>query len=165
MRKYLLMLPTLLVFVVSACGAQTPQATLIPATATDTAVPPTQTPLPTDTLAPAPTDTAIPPTEAVATDTATTGGVSFANDVMPIFVASCNKCHGVEQVKEGLDMTTYDTLMAGSFNGLVITPGNAADSYLVQQIVEGEMPKRGPGLSEEQIKIITDWVNQGALNN
>ncbi len=62
-------------------------------------------------------------------------------------------------------MTTYDSLMAGSFNGTVVTPGNAADSFLVQQVVEGEMPKRGPKLTAEQIQIITDWINAGALNN
>jgi mono/diheme cytochrome c family protein len=84
---------------------------------------------------------------------------------MPILNASCVKCHGVEQVKEGLDMTSYAVLMAGSFNGPVIAPGDAANSFLVQQVVEGEMPKRGPKLTAEQIQIISDWVNQGALNN
>ena len=55
--------------------------------------------------------------------------------------------------------------MAGSFNGTVITPGNAEDSFLVQQLLDGEMPKRGPKLTLEQIQIIINWVNAGALNN
>lgn len=62
-------------------------------------------------------------------------------------------------------MRTYETLMAGSFNGNVIIPGNAVDSFLIQKIIEGEMPKRGPKLSSEQIQIIVDWVNSGAINN
>ena len=62
-------------------------------------------------------------------------------------------------------MRTYETLMAGSFNGTVITPGNAEDSFLVQQLFDGEMPKRGPKLTLEQIQIIINWINAGALNN
>ena len=62
-------------------------------------------------------------------------------------------------------MTSYDTLMAGSFHGTVVTAGNADDSFLVQQLIEGEMPKRGPKLTAEQVQIIADWINAGALNN
>lgn len=159
MRIKLISILILLMTFASACGGQTPQATPEPATATQTSIPPTNTPAPTNTPLPAPTDTSIPATEAAP------AGISYTNDVAPIFEASCNKCHGIEQVKEGLDLTTFETLMAGSFNGSVITPGNANDSYLVQQVVTGEMPNRGTALSPEQIQIIIDWVNQGALNN
>jgi hypothetical protein len=84
---------------------------------------------------------------------------------MPILTNSCNECHGVKQVKEGLDMQTYESLMAGSFNGPVLVAGNSADSFLVQQVVKGKMPKRGPKLTAEQIQIISDWIDAGALNN
>jgi uncharacterized membrane protein len=91
--------------------------------------------------------------------------VSYANDVQPIFESRCAKCHMGEQVSEGLHMDTYETLMQGSDNGHVIVPGNASDSLLVQKIVSGKMPKRGPKLTPVQIQTITDWVNAGALNN
>jgi len=91
--------------------------------------------------------------------------VSFAKNVMPILENSCTSCHGVEQMKAGMDMRTYQGLMAGSSNGPVIVPGNAADSFLVQQVVNGKMPKRGSKLTPEQIKTISDWVNAGAQNN
>ncbi|MEW6405026.1 MAG: cytochrome c [Chloroflexota bacterium] len=55
--------------------------------------------------------------------------------------------------------------MVGSQNGSVLTPGSADDSFLVEQIVEGEMPKRGPQLTPDQIQIIVDWINAGALDN
>ena len=162
MKKQIFILSTLiLIAVLSACGTQTTQTVHEPATQTEVLAQPTQTPVSTDT--PLSTST-IPP----ATDTATEApiaGASFANDVMPIFNNSCNKCHGVEQVKEGLDMTSYDTLMAGSFNGKVITAGNADDSFLVRQLIEGEMPKLGSKLTAEQIQVIANWINAGALNN
>jgi mono/diheme cytochrome c family protein len=148
----------LLTLFISACASP---ATPAPATATETLI------VPTDTSIPA-TETSAPATEvptATEPSTTSTGDVSFANDVLPIFQATCVKCHGGEDLKEGLDLTTYDGLIAGSFNGAVITAGNADDSYLVHQLLEGEMPKRGPRLADEQIQIIVDWINQGAINN
>jgi mono/diheme cytochrome c family protein len=162
MKPRLAAITFLLTLFISACATEaTPQATPVPATATETLIVPTETSIPA-------TETSAPLTEApVATEPPATssGDVSFVNDVLPIFPATCVKCHGGQEVKEGLDLTTYDGLIAGSFNGAVITPGNADDSYLVHQLLEGEMPKRGPRLADDQIQIIVDWVNQGAINN
>ncbi len=172
MKRYILLTIVLLMMIfIAACGGKAPLAATEAVQPTQTESQPTQTvPVPTDTTVPvteesvteAPTEAA---TEAPAADTSTTAGVSYANDVYPIFEASCIKCHGVDSTKEGLDLLTYDTLLAGSRNGTVLVPGNANESLLVELIVEGEMPNRGPGLSAVQIQTITDWVNQGALNN
>jgi uncharacterized membrane protein len=155
----------LTIFALAACGTQAPAPTATePATATQAEPTPTQPPAVTDTVVPATeapaTDTAVAATEAPASS-----GVSFVNDVQPILNAKCIKCHGVEQVKEGLDIQTYEAIMAGSFNGPVIVPGNANDSLFVQLIVEGEMPNRGTKVTPEELQLIIDWVNQGALNN
>jgi hypothetical protein len=91
--------------------------------------------------------------------------VSFSKDVMPILSNSCSECHGGKQMKEGLDLRTYESLMTGSFNGTVLVAGNSADSLLVQQLVNGKMPKRGPKLTAAQIKIISEWIDAGAQNN
>ena len=159
MNKTLTISLTLLTILIIACRGLTPHASRPPepATATETLTQPTQTFSPTATRTP------IPETEKP-TETPVTS-ISFTNDVLPIFENSCTKCHGVEQIKEGLDMRTYETLMAGSFNGTVVTPGNAEDSFLIQQLLEGEMPKRGTKLTLEQIQIIINWINAGALNN
>lgn len=114
---------------------------------------------------PAPTDEAPSATTASPTEEAAQASVSFAVNVYPIFEAKCVKCHGRERVKEGLNLLTYEQLMAGSFNGQVITPGNAGESLLVQLIVKGKMPNRGDKVTDAELQIIKDWVNQGALNN
>ena len=62
-------------------------------------------------------------------------------------------------------METYESLMAGSQNGPVIIAGNARESLLAQKILAGNMPKRGPKLTPEQVQIIIDWINAGAQNN
>jgi uncharacterized membrane protein len=155
---------TLLALIIVACGGQATQIPPEPAAPTEAVTMPTPVPsstsaiIATDTTAPA-AETALPATEV------SVAGISFTNDVMPILANSCNECHGVKQTKEGLDMQTYESLMAGSFNGPVLVAGNSADSFLVQQVLKGKMPKRGPKLTAEQIQIISDWIDAGALNN
>jgi len=149
----------------SACGAQAtsapesaPAEAVAPATEAPTEVPPS-----TDTAAPTGPPTA---TEAPATQPAAQGAtVSFATDIFPIFESRCIGCHGGERTQEGLDLKTHASLMAGSNNGFVVTPGDAADSLLVEMVATQKMPKRGPKLTPPQIQLITDWVNQGALDN
>ncbi|MCE9647392.1 MAG: c-type cytochrome [Chloroflexi bacterium] len=148
---------TIFVILLTACGPQATQPAAVPATTTPVIEPPTQTVVvPTVSSTETPEATLSPETPS---------SVSFSNDVLPIFNNSCVKCHGTEEIKKGLDLRAYDSLMAGSFNGSVLTPGNAADSLLIQQLLNGKMPKRGQKLSTEQIQIISDWVNAGALNN
>ena len=91
--------------------------------------------------------------------------VSYSNDVRPILERRCGTCHMGEFTSEGLNMETYESLMAGSQNGPVIVVGNAKESLLAQKILEGEMPKRGQKLTPEQVQLIIDWINAGAPNN
>jgi hypothetical protein len=152
---------TILILSACATATETPLPTVEPVIVTST-LPPTETPSPTDTVSATlevTQPTSVPPTESVASN------VSFANQVLPIFQTYCVECHGGIRIREGLNMTSYDALMAGSFNGAVIIPGNANESITIQLIVAGEMPNRGPAPSTEELQIIIDWINQGAINN
>jgi uncharacterized membrane protein len=91
--------------------------------------------------------------------------VSFANDVLPILNSRCKNCHGGQKIEEGLNLTNYELLLAGSENGPVIIPGDANNSLLGKALIEREMPKRGPKLKPDQAQIIIDWINQGAFDN
>ncbi|MGB8981175.1 MAG: c-type cytochrome domain-containing protein [Anaerolineales bacterium] len=156
-------LTVLIAGLLSACGTQ--PAGIPVSGATETALPATQVPtdLPTDTAAPTEPAAA---TEAPATQPAAAGAtVSFATDILPIFESRCINCHGGDRTQEGLDLKTHAALMAGSNNGSVVTPGDAANSLLVELVVTQKMPKRGPKLTPPQIELITEWVNQGALDN
>lgn len=92
-------------------------------------------------------------------------GISYANDIVPIFKSRCVNCHGGKKTEEGLDMTSYELLMSGSENGVVIVPGDALNSLLGELLLEKKMPKRGPKLNPDQTQQIMDWINQGALDN
>lgn len=96
--------------------------------------------------------------------------VSFADDVAPIFRRHCAKCHGAEdedgvRAEAGLMLLTYEQVMAGSEFGTVVEAGDPAKSYLLEMIVEGDMPEEGDPVPEEEIEIIRAWVAAGAPNN
>ena len=151
----------LIVGLLTACATQ---VTNTPAAApTESVAPATEAP----TTAPAATDTSAPATDAAAaTEPAAQGAtVSFATDILPIIESRCINCHGGDRTEKGLSLKTFADLMAGSENGAVITPGDAAHSKLVELVVTQKMPKRGPKLTPPQIEAITNWVNQGALDN
>jgi mono/diheme cytochrome c family protein len=147
MKKELIIGLAWLILVITACAGQASQTPAKPA-------------VPTQPAPPASTS-ANPATGAQSSG----AGVSFTKNVMPILQNSCTSCHGTDQMKAGLDLRTYKSLMAGSSNGTVIVPGNSADSFLVQQVVNGKMPKRGSKLTPDQIKTISDWITAGATNN
>lgn len=119
---------------------------------------------PTATALPTPTDTPVLPTDTpvAVTDTSL---VSFSQDVLPILENRCVRCHGGERTEEGLVLRTYADVLAGSWNGPVIEPGSAAESYLIEMITSGKMPKRGPRLLPAEVQTITEWVDAGAPDN
>ena len=82
----------------------------------------------------------------------------FVKQVQPIFVGECSGCHRGATAPAGLQLDSVAGMMK------VIVPGNAKQSLLVQRISDttgNQMPPNGP-LSAEQIRLITEWVNQGA---
>ena len=90
--------------------------------------------------------------------------VDFDKQVQPILADNCTVCHKGTSAPAGLHLDTATGLMKGSAAGAVIVPGNSKNSLLIQRISDttgGQMPPSGP-LTKEQIKVITDWVDQGA---
>jgi cytoskeletal protein RodZ len=152
----------------SKSSAAIPRVTRTRPALTATAVGETR---PAPTLAPAPATAAATPTPVLATPTnlpstaGKPGTVSFSKDVLPIFTSVCVKCHGGEKTEQSLVLKTYADVMQGSDNGPVIEPGKSANSLLIDLINQGKMPKKGPRLLPGQIRIITQWVDEGALNN
>jgi hypothetical protein len=144
---------------ISACGSP---AVISSSEAEDAQVVATEIPSSVSTLEES-LPTGAPTEEEV--QVATVSSLSFSKDVYPIFEASCIKCHGVEKVSRGLDLTSYAKIMTGSIKGPVVLPGDAENSLLVKLTAEGKMPKQGAKLTPEQVEIVRNWVIQGAPNN
>jgi len=100
--------------------------------------------------------------------------VSFKTNIRPLLDDYCISCHvpgGKGFEKSGLDMRSYQSLMAGTKFGPVIKPGNSVDSTLIM-LVEGRadpainMPYGIKGsLSKDKIALLRKWIDQGAKNN
>ena len=91
---------------------------------------------------------------------------SFRDDILPILTNRCAfaGCH-VAGGPEGVDLRTYNTVIAGGRDDDTVIAGDARESELVEVIVEGEMPPGGPLLPAAQIQLIIDWINEGAKDN
>ena len=93
--------------------------------------------------------------------------VSYTNQIQPIFNANCTNCH-VGGGAATLDLTSYDGVMSGGVSGLSIISGDNENSELYIRIIlpegtAGSMPPNDP-LSQEEINLIGDWINEGANN-
>ncbi len=102
------------------------------------------------------------------------GEISYEEQIQSsIFNTSCLiGCHDGTR-GGGLELSSWSTLMEGGNNGDVIIPFNAVESRLVISVEGGTdegipvepMPKGLPQLSLSEIRIIKDWIDQGAKNN
>ncbi len=99
----------------------------------------------------------LPPTP---TPSAPTNGPLTYNDTIgPIFKARCSQCHGASGI-QGLNLTTYQTALAGSTNGPVIVPGDPDNSLLVKK-QSGAQPHFGQ-LTPDELKLVIEWIKAGA---
>ena len=98
---------------------------------------------------------------------------SFKDEIFPILEKFCVECHqpgGEGLEKSGLDMTSYEGIMKGTFYGPIVVPGDAFLSNL-NVLIEGRaarqlrMPYHGKELSKWHRLLIRRWVNRGAKNN
>ncbi|MYC78694.1 hypothetical protein F4X10_23250 [Candidatus Poribacteria bacterium] len=105
-----------------------------------------------------------PGTPTLAASSAVTS-VSFENDILPILTARCAfaGCH-VAGGPDNLDFSTYQTLKKGGEDGPVVIPGNPNESDIIEEIVSERMPPGGPPLTDAQIRLFIDWINEGATN-
>ena len=99
---------------------------------------------------------------------------SFANDVQPVLNQYCIECHtagGTGTEASGLDLSSYEGLMAGTRNGPMVIAGDSLGSNLLV-LMEGradpsiKMPHgSNEKVSAAEIEAIRLWIVQGAENN
>ncbi len=87
----------------------------------------------------------------------------FEKQIVPIFKARCFQCHGEKSKKGGLDLRRRFTMIKGGDSGSVLDLKNPEASLLLEMIEEGTMPPEGkPQLTEEERKLIQQWVAAGS---
>lgn len=114
--------------------------------------------------------------------------LTFAKDILPLMKDSCTRCHGAPQAAGrgpggaprgpagGLRLDSRPLVIKGGKHGKAVIPGKSEDS-LLYKVLKGpvtvgkdeihSMPKAKPGqdfepLADEEIKVIKQWIDQGA---
>ncbi|MEM7453795.1 MAG: c-type cytochrome domain-containing protein, partial [Planctomycetota bacterium] len=93
--------------------------------------------------------------------------ITFDDHITPILRARCSSCHNPNKKNGDLDVTNYTALMIGGGSGEVIVPGDSLDSFFYGVITHEEAPEMPPNgkLADEQIELIKNWIDGGALEN
>ncbi len=89
----------------------------------------------------------------------------FKNEVRPLLVESCLKCHGGDKVRSEFSLATREDLLAGGDIGIPVIPGNSKRSPLFDYLTHKEepyMPPKKPQLPAESIAAIAKWIDLGA---
>lgn len=96
-----------------------------------------------------------------------TDKIDFNTDVRPILNQHCLRCHGGVKASGGLSFLFEEEAFAATDSEQpAIIPGNASGSELIRRIkhqdLELRMPLDADPLSQHEIQILTQWINQGA---
>ena len=96
--------------------------------------------------------------------------ISFYKQIRPIFQAQCQGCHQPAKAQGGFVMTAFDRLLHGGESGeKAIVPGKPEESHLLAEITltdgKAEMPKDKAPLSQIEIDLIRNWIEQGAVDD
>ena len=100
--------------------------------------------------------------------------ISFEKDIQPILTHNCLPCHpnsGGMSLKLGEAHSNLVNVVSTNYSPRVrVVPFKADSSVICLKLhgMEGygyQMPLNGIPLEDEEIKIIEDWIDQGALDN
>ena len=85
---------------------------------------------------------------------------SFDKDVQPILAAKCVMCHGTTPQGK-LDLRTEAAVLKGGASGDAVSPGASDKSLIVTKVVTRQMPPGNVKLTDAEIDVIRQWIDQG----
>ena len=95
-----------------------------------------------------------------------TAPTEFGRDIQPIFEAQCYECHGAKKARGQLRLDRRSSVFNGGMSGPAVAPGDSENSVLVRRLLgldgEDRMPMDKDPLSDAQIALIRQWIDQGA---
>ncbi|MBM3797649.1 MAG: DUF1549 domain-containing protein [Acidobacteria bacterium] len=93
--------------------------------------------------------------------------VDFVRDVQPILQKSCYGCHGEKSQMASLRLDARAAALRGGLSGKTIVPGKSAESSLYLRVAgvgeQARMPMGMKTLRLEQIAVIKQWIDEGAV--
>ena len=105
------------------------------------------------------------PLAAYAQERTHTSGI-FSSEILPLLQ---KKFAPLLQHEEGLDLSSWESLMAGSDHGEVVIPFDPAGSLLIRLATQldssHELYPHASALTEENVATVTAWITDGARND
>jgi formate dehydrogenase gamma subunit len=86
-------------------------------------------------------------------------GATWDAGIGALFQEKCVLCHSDSSGLGGLDLSSYESALKGGVSGLLIIPGDSANSLLIIRQATGDHPGQ---LSIEEIARVRDWIDAGA---
>jgi WD40 repeat protein len=98
-------------------------------------------------------------------------GDDFRERVAPLLNKNCVACHNAKNAEGGLNLESYEPLLAGGDSGDAVVAGDADSSELIARVLatdDSVMPPDDNGvgaerLTAEEAAVIAQWINGGAL--
>jgi hypothetical protein len=91
--------------------------------------------------------------------------IDFAKQIAPIFEAKCNSCHGRMMRSGGVRLDTKEALEEGGYSQKPLLGGALATNEIYLRVSSNvpayRMPKGGDPLTDEEVALIKQWVEQG----
>jgi len=101
---------------------------------------------------------------------ATTGvsgqDIDYTREIKPLLMQHCTDCHGTDLQEGGFRVDTGGLVVRGGDRGRSVVSGKPEESLLIK-VLQGkgdipQMPLELDPLTDDQIKLISDWITQGA---
>ena len=94
--------------------------------------------------------------------------VDYLKQVKPLLEARCGSCHGALAQKAKLRLDTAAFIKKGGRSGPAVVAGKSGASPLIEAVLGQDrerMPpeNEGAALSKEQVALLRDWIDQGAI--
>lgn len=93
---------------------------------------------------------------------------TYIKNVAPIVKTYCMSCHGSDNDNPSeLYMDDYETLMKGGKHGVPVVAGKPDESAMYFKLLPEppfgrQMPRGRKKITPEAVKLIHDWIEQGA---
>ncbi len=95
--------------------------------------------------------------------------LDFNRDLAPILSKNCVACHNAKKPEGGLNLESYETLLAGGDSGPAVVSSDAAASTLLERVKSEDAPMPpddnsvgAKRLAAEEIELLTQWIVAGA---
>lgn len=91
---------------------------------------------------------------------------TFEDDVMPVLRNRCLKCHNANDVKGGLDLSSFSAALRGGAGGEILNSGDPEGSKLFNVVTQAEEPTMPPNsgpIPVGEIDILRKWIAGGLL--